>query len=224
MKIAVFDFDGTLYPSETMPYLFRQYKEHGTSKSKYYRMMLVLGFLFGLYKLKVVKSAILKEKAMVNFISLFAAEGEDRINAFFQMAYQGMKKDFNEDILKEARSLKERGHVTVVVSGACAPLLEALRDDYGFDMIIGTEVPFKEGCFDASSSIRYISGEEKTTALLEKLPVDEVNFAESYAYADSFSDVELLELVGHAIAVSPEAKLYQLARERKWRVLGPPKN
>ena len=38
------------------------------------------------------------------------------------------------------------------------------------------------------------------------------------AYADSASDLPMLEAVGHPVAVNPEAKLAAIARKRGWHV------
>ena len=41
----------------------------------------------------------------------------------------------------------------------------------------------------------------------------------SYAYSDSVSDLPMLELVGHPVAVNPEAELRAVAAERGWPVV-----
>jgi phosphoserine phosphatase len=46
-----------------------------------------------------------------------------------------------------------------------------------------------------------------------------MDYAASYAYADSISDLDLLRMVGHPVAVYPDAPLAALARERNWEVL-----
>jgi phosphoserine phosphatase len=45
-----------------------------------------------------------------------------------------------------------------------------------------------------------------------------LSLAESVAYADSSSDLPMLEAVGHPVAVNPEAKLATIARKRGWHV------
>jgi len=40
-----------------------------------------------------------------------------------------------------------------------------------------------------------------------------------YAYSDSRSDLPLLEMVGHPVAVNPDATLRRIARERNWPVV-----
>ena len=41
----------------------------------------------------------------------------------------------------------------------------------------------------------------------------------SWAYSDSVSDLPMLELVGHPVAVNPDAELARIARERNWQVM-----
>ncbi len=41
----------------------------------------------------------------------------------------------------------------------------------------------------------------------------------SYAYSDSESDLPMLRLVGHPVAVNPDAELERVAREAGWEVL-----
>jgi phosphoserine phosphatase len=45
-----------------------------------------------------------------------------------------------------------------------------------------------------------------------------LSLEESVAYADSSSDLPMLEAVGHPVAVNPEAKLATIARKRGWHV------
>ena len=43
-----------------------------------------------------------------------------------------------------------------------------------------------------------------------------LDLQESVAYADSASDLPMLEAVGYPVAVNPEAKLAAIARRRGW--------
>jgi phosphoserine phosphatase len=45
-----------------------------------------------------------------------------------------------------------------------------------------------------------------------------LDLAESVAYADSTSDLPMLEAAGYPVAVNPETKLAALARKRGWLV------
>lgn len=221
MKIAIFDFDGTLYPYETLPFLCKQLKNK--SRFTFYRVMTILVFLYVVYKIKIISGEAIKEKALFTFMKSFRNYREEEINDFFRNVYEIMKEDLNPEVVKEAEFLKASGYMLVVVSGACKPLVQFLGEGLGFDLVVGTEFPFKEGIFKAEKDITYISGTNKAAALLKTLPSEEINFKESFAFADSYSDINILEMVGNPVAVNPERELYKLAVEKNWRVMGKPK-
>jgi phosphoserine phosphatase len=43
-----------------------------------------------------------------------------------------------------------------------------------------------------------------------------VDLQKSYAYADSYADREILECVGHPVAVNPDRRLRKVAQSRGW--------
>ena len=61
------------------------------------------------------------------------------------------------------------------------------------------------------------TGQDKVTRILEEY--SDVNLAESCAYADSISDLGLLELVGIPVAVCPDNGLGEIAKQRGWRII-----
>ena len=46
-----------------------------------------------------------------------------------------------------------------------------------------------------------------------------IDLAESSAYSDSYTDLPMLEAVGHPVAVNPDRVLAKVAREREWEVM-----
>src|SRR5439155_1530635 len=62
------------------------------------------------------------------------------------------------------------------------------------------------------------AGEARGALLEEYASRNGVALAESFAYADSLSDLPKLELVGTPVAVNPDARLSQMAGQRGWRI------
>ena len=62
------------------------------------------------------------------------------------------------------------------------------------------------------------TGEARALVLAEYAAAEGLDLGESVAYADSASDLPLLECVGFPVAVNPEAKLAAIARRRGWHV------
>jgi phosphoserine phosphatase len=48
-----------------------------------------------------------------------------------------------------------------------------------------------------------------------------IDYDTSYAYADSISDLHLLEMVGNPVATYPDEQLRTLAQERNWQIFPP---
>src|SRR4030081_1094153 len=62
------------------------------------------------------------------------------------------------------------------------------------------------------------AGEARGTLLEEYAGRNGIVLSESFAYADSLSDLCMLELVGTPVAVNPDARLSQVAGQRGWRI------
>ena len=96
----------------------------------------------------------------------------------------------------------ENVHI-MLVSGAYTSLLQSVTQELQFDTIIGTEIPMKEGKTDNRTPIYHIQGPRKNEKIQEVLQGKEVDWKNSFAYGDSFSDLPVLELVGNPVAVRP---------------------
>jgi len=62
------------------------------------------------------------------------------------------------------------------------------------------------------------TGESRASVLFDYAAAEGIDLAESVAYADSASDLPMLEVVGFPVAVNPETRLAALARKRGWLV------
>ena len=47
----------------------------------------------------------------------------------------------------------------------------------------------------------------------------EINFKESFAYSDGVFDLPMLELVGNPVAVEPDKKLLEIAKNKGWQII-----
>jgi hypothetical protein len=62
-------------------------------------------------------------------------------------------------------------------------------------------------------------GEGKVDAIRELERWDGYDLERCYSYSDSASDLPMMEVVGHPVAVNPDAPLERVARERGWPVV-----
>ena len=118
--------------------------------------------------------------------------------------------------IRRVREHRALGHRTLLITGALDFVIEPFRTL--FDDVV---------CAHMGQTGRRLSGE-----MVEAPPTGEaralimadyarehgLDLAECVAYADSSSDLPMLEAAGYPVAVNPETKLAALARKRGWLV------
>jgi len=125
-------------------------------------------------------------------------------------------------IYAEALELIEQhrlaGRKTVIVSSSPIETVEPIGEHLGVDDVIATRARLDaEGRYTGELEF-YAYGPHKAEAIREMAVAEGLDLAGSYAYSDSITDLPMLELVGHPVAVNPDRELTRVAREREWDV------
>lgn len=119
--------------------------------------------------------------------------------------------------IRRVREHRALGHRTVLITGALGFLVEPLRPL--FDEIFAAEMSVHaDGHLTGELDVGPPTGEQRALILSNYALAEGLSLDESVAYADSASDLPMLEAVGHPVAVNPEAKLATIARKRGWHV------
>jgi len=120
------------------------------------------------------------------------------------------------------------GHHCVLLSASPQRLVTRIADLLGFHTGIGTVIDEEDGVLTGKivPPMCYGPGKlERLRAVLgwsgHRLPIANASRPgiRSYAYADSISDLPLLEAVEAPFVVSPDRRLRKVAFERNWPVL-----
>jgi fatty acyl-CoA reductase len=119
--------------------------------------------------------------------------------------------------MRRIREHKRAGHRVLLLTGALDVVVEPLAE------LLEVEVDcahllVKEGRLTGDLQAPPPAGEARATLLEEYAGSHGIVLSESFAYADSLSDLGMLELVGTPVAVNPDARLSQVAGQRGWRV------
>jgi HAD superfamily hydrolase (TIGR01490 family) len=110
------------------------------------------------------------------------------------------------------------GRKTVIISSSPAEVVEPLAAFLGVDAAIATRAEVdEEGRYTGALEF-YAYGPHKADAIREMAVREGLDLAGSYAYSDSITDLPMLELVGHPVAVNPDKELARIAREREWEI------
>jgi HAD superfamily hydrolase (TIGR01490 family) len=216
MKVAIFDFDRTLFPEETFPLLMDHLKHHPIHNRKYRYFFRKILPVYIAYKCKLYPELKMREYTMQSYISAFNNAPDGVLEEFFSQIARIMSQKLSEPVLHRLEQHKHDGFYTMLVSGAFEPLLYSVTEQVNFDCIIGSSIPVKT---DKVAPITYIYGERKREFVHAHLSDIDVDWENSYAYGDSFSDLDVLELVGNPVAVKPEPRLLEVANQRRWEIM-----
>ncbi|WP_153730802.1 HAD family hydrolase [Sporosarcina obsidiansis] len=219
MKVAIFDFDGTLYTKETFKLLMEQLKKHPIYQryyGKFYRSILPL---YIRYKLKLLPENEMKERSMRLYLQALDTLTTSQLQTYFEDMHEEMLGDFNEQVVTRLASHREEGYYILLVSGAYTPFLTAVTSHLTFDKIIGTDIPSSGERIAMDQPFLHIQGERKNEQIFHVLQGKTIDWDKSYAYGDSISDLPVLEQVGNPVAVRPDTKLAAIANQRNWEVL-----
>ena len=118
--------------------------------------------------------------------------------------------------IRRVREHRRLGHRTVLITGALDFVIEPLRPL--FDDIVCAELSQKRGRYTGELLDVPPTGETRAQAMASYAAAEGLSLKESVAYADSASDLPMLEAVGFPVAVNPETRLAALARKRGWLV------
>jgi len=126
-----------------------------------------------------------------------------------------LAKSFPAGIAR-VRAHQALGHRTILITGALDFVVEPFRPL--FDEIVCAKLGVEDGSFTGRLEQLPPIGEARALVLADYAGSEGVKLEESMAYADSASDLPMLEAVGFPVAVNPEAKLAAIARRRGWHV------
>jgi alcohol-forming fatty acyl-CoA reductase len=120
--------------------------------------------------------------------------------------------------VRRIREHRAAGHRTVLITGAIRPLTRPLLPL--FDHIEAADLAVDDrgvctGFLEASPLV----GESRAAWMRQWASEHGVDLARSYGYADSHSDLPLLEAVGKPVSVRPDVPLFRHARRKRWPIV-----
>jgi fatty acyl-CoA reductase len=120
-----------------------------------------------------------------------------------------------------ARRIREHraaGHTTILITGVVRPLTRPIQPL--FDIIVSADLAVdEEGRCTGFLTGPPVVGESRAAWLQHYAAQHEIDLDRSFAYADSHSDLPMLETVGNAVAVSPDIALMRAASRNQWSVV-----
>ena len=122
------------------------------------------------------------------------------------------------EALELAQGHRARGERVFIASAALQEVVEEISSRLGFDGAVASRAEVRDGAYTGRLD-RRLYGQAKADALVELATAEGIDLSGSTAYSDSYSDVPLLQAVGHPVVVNPDRALRRLAAEAEWRSL-----
>ena len=224
MIVALFDSDGTLY-SNQMGWGMMKYEELNGRRyrARLYYASLMPGYF--LNKSGLMKPERFQYSLIMGLTRFFKGSNlEEGMSLFKWVVNEYLLPATRVDVVDRLKEHQAQGHLVVIVSGSFTPCLDMVGKYFGVDHLIGTQVEIQNGRYTGKIVPPLLTGIAKAEKIRELLSTQDVDWSSSYAYGDSFTDRDMLQLVGHAVAVYPDKKLHKLAKEKHWEILGTPKD
>jgi HAD superfamily hydrolase (TIGR01490 family) len=122
-------------------------------------------------------------------------------------------------MLEIAYEHQDAGRPIFICTAASQEMAELMAVVLTFDGAIGSVSEVRDGKYTGREGGPFTYREGKAQAIRELAEREQIDLSGSYAYTDSESDLPMLRLVGHPVAVNPDAELRGIARAEGWEVL-----
>lgn len=212
IKAAIFDIDHTILKRHSSERIFIKYLHKKGIVTTRDIIRFVSTFLTKLFSLNGIY--IKKNK------SYLKGKDERVLEAEAARCFQNeIRPHISAEALKEIQKMKDSGYTIVLLSGTLDVLVKQFKDYCKADVAIGTNLERVDGRLTGEIQSTHAYGQGKVK-LLEDLGIQmKINFKDSYAYADHFSDIKFLNMVGNPVAVNPHPGLRLYAKINGWTVV-----
>ena len=109
------------------------------------------------------------------------------------------------------------GHKIVLATGSTVYAARPVAAGVAIDHVLATELEVDAAGSFTGKPRALCFGRHKVTLVEEWAKREGIDLAKSYFYSDSYNDLPMLERVGTAIAVNPDARLRRHARKNGWQ-------
>jgi len=174
--------------------------------------------------------------AKLPFFEITDLYSRNVFNEVFFKSYEGFSQDrlryFSDELFEEVLKPaiyngtpeliaqgKKIGQRQIVLTGALDFTIQRLMDHLGIDDYVANRLEFVNGYATGRVLPPVMASATKAKWIREYAEREGLNLSESYAYSDSISDLPMLSIVGHPVAVNPDFRLKQTALQHDWAIL-----
>jgi HAD superfamily hydrolase (TIGR01490 family) len=223
IRLAIFDFDGTLTSGHLWVGISRHHRAHGLKRLSLYSYVISHLPFWLLAKLKLYSEERNRARWGEDLAVLFKGFSPSQAReAFVWIRDNYFWSRMRPEMLGLIQEHRTRGDKTLLLSGMFEEFLAVVGERLGLDFVIGTRLEIRDGVYTGRIVPPLCFGENKARALEDFVKVRglQIDFKNSSAYADSYYDLPVFKMVGSPIAAYPDKKLASLAEQNGWRKVG----
>jgi len=221
MIVAIFDLDGTLYTGHIIQGIILHHRSKRVNRLPLYFYMATHMPLWPLWQLGILSDGNVRELWARHLSWNFRGfTRELAAEVFTWIARQYVQPLVRQDVMKRVHDHLTADHRAILVSGTPAPLLSEVGRLLGIEETVGTPLVLKAGRYTGACELPLCQGLGKVSRLRDYLDGESIIWSDSCAYADNYTDLPLLEQVGHPVAVYPDEELAAHALNRGWEIIG----
>ncbi len=216
MEAAFFDLDKTVIAKASMLAFGRRFFKEG--------MITRRSLIRSVYAQMVYRYLGANERRLLKLREsvLSVTEGWEQ-SIVTRIVSEGLTEIVEPLLFREAVDLievhKQEGRKVYLVSASPSEIVEQLGGMLGVDGVIASKPSIDASGKYTGEMDFYAYGPYKATAIVELAKREGIELADSFAYSDSYTDLPMLESVGHPFAVNPDKVLAKMAKERGWQSL-----
>jgi HAD superfamily hydrolase (TIGR01490 family) len=218
---AFFDLDGTLYTGHVTLGIAQHHRTNRVNLRQLYTYLAVHMPIWWIQRLGLISETTSRSIWTRNLgWTIRGLTVEEAEEAFAWLAEQYVLPRVRPDVMRRLRDHQAMGHKVVLVSGTFSPLLHEIGRRLEVEDTVGTSMILEGRRYTGTCELPICQGVHKVTRLEKYLDGRaDVLWSDSYAYADSYSDLALLARVGHPVAVYPDNRLASHALRCGWEII-----
>lgn len=173
-------------------------------------------------KMKLMSETNMRRRWLAGMASVVKGMSRDELRNMYRETIEGeLQTVFRPDVVARLQQHKADGHTVILVSGIFTDLVQLIAENIGIDGAIGTTMEFKNEIATGKLVGIPCVGTQKIEYIQQYIANNhpDVDLADCFGYADSYSDRALLSAVGHGVATYPDDSMRQVALSSGWEIM-----
>ncbi|MCX6731614.1 MAG: HAD-IB family hydrolase [Candidatus Parcubacteria bacterium] len=213
-ELVIFDVDNTIIKGQSQRLLLEYVFKKRLIKFFYYLKILCW---FILYKLGIAKNP---KKTMEYAFGFLKDKDENYLKNIIDDFFESeLKKHFYKEALDLIDKHKRNGQEIILISNAIEPIIMRIAQYLGIKDYIATKLEIQNGKFTGKLFGEIVYGKNKIDKIREFIKKNNFSLKNSWSYGDHITDLPVLKIASHPIAVNPDKILFKEASKKHWPVL-----